>query len=311
MSEVTLAQSIQIFDTLQNRWEVRPNAPQFCCEAAMIGDQLILIGGQDTSTLEITDKVSTLVEDHEDPEGCWSNKYPPLPDRLFRPGTAYHNGILVVAGGFSGADHTLSDSVHVLATRESDGILHLSEREHLHWYTIPGLCLPYAAHCFSVCSTQDHLVLINHYQDQFFISKGVIRCKWADFHRVVSGTIPQLCGSINETTDDLYTQISRPLWAELSDIPLYRSSFVSCGSSVIALGGTDDGHRHLQKIYLLDVSQASPLWNYARMLNSDEILKPNCSAVGLTPTSFLVIGGCSNPNSWRTSMCNKVFLVHM
>ena len=277
----------------------------------MIDDQIILIGGQDTSTWEITNKVSTLIEDNEDSECCWSNKYPPLPDKLFRPGTTYHNGVLVVAGGFSGTNHALSISVHVLATRESHGVLHQSEREHLQWYTIPGLRLPFAAHCFSVCSTLDHLVLINHYRDRFFISKGAICCKWADFHRVVSGTIPQLGGSISETIDDLYTQISRPLWAELSDIPLYRSSFVPCGSSIIALGGTDDGRGHLQEIYTLDASQASPSWNYVRMLNADEILKPNCSAVGLSPTSFLVIGGCSNPNSWRTSMCNEVFLVHM
>ena len=104
------AQIVQVYNIDTGMWSTLPPAPQYCSEATAINNNLVLIGGLESSTNKNTNKVSTwLVEEEK-----WTQTIPPMSTRRVRPGVLLLKNFLFVFGGLGEDKETLLDSVEVL-----------------------------------------------------------------------------------------------------------------------------------------------------------------------------------------------------
>ena len=113
--EVRKDQIAQIYNIDTGKWSTLPPAPQYWSEAIAINNNLVLIGGVESSTGKITNMVSTwLVEEEK-----WTQTIPPMSTRRFRPGVLRLKNYLFVFGGQGEDDMTALDTFEVLNIEEN------------------------------------------------------------------------------------------------------------------------------------------------------------------------------------------------
>ena len=106
---------VQVYNIDTGKWSTLPPAPQYCSEAIAINNNLVLIGGRESSTGKITNMVSTwLVEEEK-----WTQTIPPMSTRRFRPGVLLLKNYFFVFSGQGEDDKTLLDSFEVLNIEEN------------------------------------------------------------------------------------------------------------------------------------------------------------------------------------------------
>ena len=109
------SQIVQVYNIDTGKWSTLPPAPQYCSEAIAINNNLVLIGGYESSTDKTTNMVSIwLVEEEK-----WTQTIPPMSTRRFRPGVLLLKNYLFVFGGIGEDGKTLLDSFEVLNIEEN------------------------------------------------------------------------------------------------------------------------------------------------------------------------------------------------
>ena len=109
------SQIVQVYNIDTGKWSTFPPAPQYWSEAIAINNNLVLIGGRESSTGKITNMVSTwLVEEER-----WTQTIPPMSTRRLRPGVLLLKNYLFVFCGLGEDDKTLLDSFEVLNIEEN------------------------------------------------------------------------------------------------------------------------------------------------------------------------------------------------
>ena len=71
------ARVVQVYDLDKATWTKLPPAPQYNSEAAAINNQLVLIGGRDATSHNITNMASTCTEQD------WEQDLPAMPTKRF------------------------------------------------------------------------------------------------------------------------------------------------------------------------------------------------------------------------------------
>ena len=113
--DVQSSQIVQVYNIDTRKWSTLPPAPQYCSEAIVINNNLVLIGGYDASTGKTTNIVSTwLVEEEK-----WTQTIPPMSTRRFRPGVLLLKNYLFVFSGKGEDNKTLLDSFDMLNIEEN------------------------------------------------------------------------------------------------------------------------------------------------------------------------------------------------
>ena len=113
--DVESAKIVQVYNINTGKWHTLPPAPQYYSEAIAISNNLVLIGGKESSTDKTTNMVSTwLVEEEK-----WAQTIPPLSTRRVRPGVLLLKNYLFVFGGRGEVDKTLLNSFEVLNVEEN------------------------------------------------------------------------------------------------------------------------------------------------------------------------------------------------
>ena len=110
------AQIVQVYNIDTGKWSTLPPAPQYNSEAIAINNNnLVLIGGRESSTGKITNMVSTwLVEEEK-----WTQTIPSMSTRRFRPGVLLLKNYLFVFGGRGEDGETALNSFEVLNIEEN------------------------------------------------------------------------------------------------------------------------------------------------------------------------------------------------
>ena len=86
---------VQVYNIDTGKWSTLPPAPQYHSEPIAINNNLVLIGGGESSTDEFANIVSTwLVEEEK-----WTQTIPPMSMRRYRPGILLLKNYLFVFGG--------------------------------------------------------------------------------------------------------------------------------------------------------------------------------------------------------------------
>ena len=205
--DVSSAQIVQVYNIDTGKWSTLPPAPQHDSEAIAINNNLVLIGGYESSTGKITNMVSTwLVEEEK-----WTQTIPPVSTRRFRPGVLVLKNCLFVFGGLGEDDETLFDSFEVLNVEENQ------------WSSGHGL-LPQPMYRFKLGVFGDAVILTSAWINP-------------NAHTTKSWEIPV------RVLEDSVTNSSSQLiqWTPIADTPYYWPSLLTNSKQPVLVGGDREG----------------------------------------------------------------------
>ena len=198
---------VQVYNIDTGKWSTLPPAPQYWSEAIAINNNLVLIGGVESSTRKTTNMVSTwLVEEEK-----WTQTIPPMSTRRFRPGVLLLKKYLFVFGGRGEDDKTLLNSFEVLNVEENQ------------WSRGRGL-LPQPLFSLKLGVFGDAVILIGSMSS----ANTCITKSWEIPVRVME--------------DSVTNSSSQPIqWIPIADTPSYSSSLLTNSKQPVLVGGHRGG----------------------------------------------------------------------
>ena len=209
------AMVVQVYNLDTGKWSTLPPAPQYWSEAIAINNNLVLIGGLESSTDKTTNMVSTwLVEEEK-----WTQTIPPMSTRRSRPGVLLLKNFLFVFGGLGEDVVSLLDSFEVLNVEENQ------------WSSGRGQ-LPQPLSNLK----------IGVFGDAAILTSAMIS---ATTRTTKSWKIP-----IRVLEDSVTNSSSQPTqWTPIADIPYYSPSLLTNSKQPVLVGGHRGG-QPTKDIYL-------------------------------------------------------------
>ena len=209
------AKIVQVYNIDTGKWSTLPPAPQSWGEAIAINNNLVLIGGKESSTRKTTNMVSTwLVEEEK-----WTQTIPPMSTRRLRPGALLLKNYLFVFGGQGEGDETLLDSFEVLNVEENQ------------WSSGHGL-LPQPLYCLKLGVFGDAVILTSAWTST---TKSTTK----------SWKIP-----VRVLEDSVTNSSSQPIqWTPIANIPYKQPSLLTNSKQPVLVGGHREG-QPTKDIYL-------------------------------------------------------------
>ena len=111
-------ENVQVYNIDTGKWCTLRPAPQYWAEAISIGNNLVLIGGRESSNEKASNMVSTWLED----EGRWSQTIPPMSTKRIRPGVLQLKKFVFVFGGRGEEGEDILDSFELLDIEKNQWI---------------------------------------------------------------------------------------------------------------------------------------------------------------------------------------------
>ena len=209
------AMVVQVYNIDTGKCSTLPPAPQYWSEAIAIGNNLVLIGGLESSTDKTTNMVSTWLAEEEK----WTQTIPPMSTRRSRPGVLLLKNFLFVFGGLGEDVVTLLDSFEVLNVEENQ------------WSSGRGQ-LPQPLSNLK----------IGVFGDAAILTSAMIS---ATTRTTKSWKIP-----IRVLEDSVTNSSSQPIqWTPIADIPYYSPSLLTNSKQPVLVGGHRGG-QPTKDIYL-------------------------------------------------------------
>ena len=237
---------------------------------------LVLIGAREASSRTVTNMVITWTGK------MWAITIPALPTKRMRPSVMTYGTYVIVAGGVAEDDQTLLSSMDVLDTTTWQ------------WRTPANLQLNQ-----SMCGMQMTVCATHIYVTSAHITYDSNTGKSTSSNSVWKMPVSTLV-DVLEKEDR-----SSHLWMMAAPTPFCRPALLQHTAHLLAVGGRDDSYNPTSDIAMYDPQ--SNKW-----LTVGKLLKPRvkCTVISLSRSSFMVCGGCSDPQNPR-SMLNSVELVYM
>ncbi len=104
-------ETVLVYTPDQDSWDVLPPPPVRYFTIATLRGRLLVVGGEDKSTREITNTIVTLDES----SGQWVRSLPPMPKAICVPAVVEYQNNLIVIGGID-SNHTRIGDVNILNT---------------------------------------------------------------------------------------------------------------------------------------------------------------------------------------------------
>ena len=268
---------IQAYDLDKATWTQLPPTLHYGCAATAIENQLVIIGGHETSSRAITNMVSSWTGD------SWEQNLPALPTKRSRPSVMTYGTYVIVAGGLAEDDRTLLSSLDVLdtATRQ--------------WQTPATLQLPQPLYAMQMTVCTSHI----------YVAGALITKDAAEFSATSSKSVWQLPVStfVKALEDKDHTPLE---WVETASTPLYHPALLQHTAHPLAIGGCDKPKQPTPNIAMYD--SHSNEWSTVGQLLEPRI---RCTVVGLSRDTFMVCGGCTEAYNAYSTLLKTVELVHM
>ena len=277
-SNIALAQIVQTYNIDRATWTQLPPAPQYRCEAAAIDNELVLIAGCETSSLTITNMVSSWTG-----QG-WEQNIPALPTKRSRPGVMTYEKYVIVAGGRAKDNQTILSSIDVLDTTTRQ------------WQTPANLQLPRPLFSMQITVCATHM----------YVATASFACDATANTITSSNGVWQL--PVSTLVKVLKNEDRSPVhWVEsIAPTPLYHSSLLQHTAHPLAIGGCDDSDKPTPNIAVYDPH--SNKWSTVGQLLEPRV---RCAVVSLGRNTFMVCGGCSDFCDPLSTLLNTVERVHM
>ena len=205
---------VQVYNIDTRKWSTLPPAPQYLSEAIAINNNLVFIGGKESSTRKSTNMVSTwLVEEER-----WTQTIPPMSTRRFRPGVLLLKNYLFVFGGRGEDEKTPLGSFEVLDIKKNQ------------WSSGRGL-LPQPLYNLKL---------------GVFGEVVVVTGAWIS---ATTRTSKSWKFPVHVLEDSVTKSSSQPIqWTPIANAPQYSSSLLTNSKQPVLVGGVKEG-QPTQDIY--------------------------------------------------------------
>ena len=242
------------------RWtKIGVDAPQYYCGSAVINEELVLIGGLNSTN----DRCTKFLSSYDTKTERWIQKLPPLPTPRSSAAAVVCDDYLVVVGG----QNEDGEAVNVVQ------VLHIPMAS---WETAAGLPIRVAGQSVTICGTTVFLV---------GGSDGSVCLR-----SVFAASIENIISSCRRFAVFAGVDRAGKVWKQLSDSPYPLMVAVANRNQLLALGGTEETNAAenvpAQIIWMYE--QGKNIWTPIQNMPSPHHL---CSTVVLSDSTMLVIGG--------------------
>ena len=198
------AETVCTYTPGQDVWTALPPPAVYNFTIATLKDQLVLVGGTDKSTREVSDKI--IVWDRQSQK--WVYQYPPMTTARANPAAVgYDEDYLIVAGGSNSKGNNILEYKRI----PDVNILDTTSRK---WVTAESLP---STDYYSSVLIEDTLYLVG------YNTRVVLRAH-----------VPTL---ISQATSATRTS-SQSVWESLPNTPFYRSSPIAVDNVLVTVGGS-------------------------------------------------------------------------
>ena len=274
--DVESALLVQAYDINTGTWSTLPPSPVCYSESAVINGRLTLIGGQDTSTGNITNEVWSWHEDEKE----WRKTIPPMPTERLLPGVVQSGNVVAVVGGIASDGKTFLDTVDILNAAT------------LQWTTSHSLKLPIPVWAMKTATCDGHV----------YIACGK-DCHNYPIKRIFKFPLSILDQAV--TKQQVQDNPPQCQWTEVEETPSNSSGLLPTSHRPLVVGGRDSSHNSSSIISVFDssVNKWSNVGHCSVACYIPCLLSVSCSA-------FLVFGGCTDPKVAKQSSLNTCELYY-
>ena len=260
--DVKHSQLVQVYDTITAKWTTLPPSPIYDSESTLVNGQLTLIGGRDASTGEITNSTITWDEGKKQ----WIPKVPPMLTERYCPCIIHCNNLILVAGGKASDNKTLLDSVDIFNMDTSQ------------WTTSSSFKLPLP------------MVEMRHSISSryLYITSGMDSATTAN-REAYKLPVDEVVNAV--------TKEQEVKWIEVQYTPNWSSGLVADSDHPIVVGGNNESDKPTS-----DVSIYDPITD--KWSNVGQCVRPHLVScvIAVSSSSFVVIGGCTDPKYPQASL---------
>ena len=235
---------VYTYDIHSNHWETLPPPGHAFGVLQIIDGKLSVIGGWDTHAHEVTNKVSTFINNN------WTQQYPNMLKSRIRPGVATYSDYVIVAGGMRDIN-TFYDDIELLYYKQSP-----------HWIRT-NINLPEPM-CFISLTIADDLLYIAGYQ-----TSDIKRS-----NKAYKITADKITSSVTQPP----TSSQTVHWTTIPSTPHYLTAIIPNSCPPVIIGGRD-----LQCVPTADVAMLKQSWSKVASLSSPRlgvaVVPINCDSI--------------------------------
>ena len=231
------------YDISSNHWDKLPPPGHTIGVLQIIDGKLSVIGGEDTNTGEVTNKVSTFINN------SWTQHYPNMSKPRLRPGVAIYSDYVIVAGGARDIN-TYYDDIELLYYKQSP-----------HWIRT-NINLPEPMYYISLTISDDLLYIAG-----YTISHG-------NSNKAYKISVDKITSSVAQSS----TSSQTVQWTTIPSTPHYKTAIIPGSCPPVIIGGDD-----LQGVSIADVAMLKQSWSKVASLSSPRIavavVPINCESI--------------------------------
>ena len=231
------------YDISSNHWDKLPPPGHTIGVLQIIDGKLSVIGGMDTNTYEVTNKVSTFINN------SWTQHYPNMSKPRFRPGVAIYSDYVIVAGGRRSIN-TCYDDIELLYYKQSP-----------HWVRT-NINLPEPMAVISLTISNDLLYIAGYVTSDGRSNKA---------YKI---SVDKITSSVAQSSASSQTV----QWTTIPSTPHYRPDIIPNSCPPVIIGGDD-----LQGVPTADVAMLKQSWSKVATLSSPRLVVAvvpiNCESI--------------------------------
>ena len=258
-------QTVLVYDPKQDSYDTLPPYTYKYFSMAVINNQLVLVGGRDVQTGEVTNQLGVWNEQSK----RWTHPLPPMTTACSSPSVATHNKWLVVMGGYG--DKNYLSRVEILDTDSTQ------------WYHAASLPQPLSYLLPAIIGNMYYL--LGGYTEGGASKKVFSVC----LDDLISQAVYQSASASAPPTPSP--------WQSLPDTPLKHSTALAFNGVLLAVGGM--GYSRTAAIYHYQPSSRS--WVKAGELPAGRC---ECTCTVLPSGDLYVAGGASSGTEQRVDIAS-------
>ena len=258
------------YNISSNHWDRLSPPGHAFGELEIIDGKLSVIGGLDINTDQVTNMVSTFINN------SWTQHYPPMSTSRLKPGVASHFDYIIVAGGLRDINtETVNDDIELLYYKQST-----------HWIRT-NINLPEPMYYISLTISNNILYIVG-----YNTSSG-------NSNEAYQIAVDKITSSVTQPPTIYSSQSIQ--WTAIPSTPDYYTAIVPNWCPPVIIGGCD-----AQYVPTADVALLKEPWSKVASLSSPRL---GVAVVPLNCESILVIGGSTGGKTEEEDRAHSIATV--
>ena len=272
---------VYVYDVNANQWDQLPPSGHFKGIPHIIGGKLVIIGGRQSTSKKMTNKVSTFDEDSQ----TWTSYYPDLLSVRSKAGVVSHLEHVIVAGG---ARPTAEDNDIPVA---QDDIEIFNWIENSHWRKV-STKLPVPMWGFTPTISDDHLLIVCYGGADMKHYQGAYKMPVAD---------------ITASIDRQHNSNTPTKWTKLTADDHFETALVPSSSPPVVVGGQDTTGT-IPTAYIKMYDNSNKSWKKIGSLTS---ARTSAAVAAVYNNAIIIVGGCAKAGSMANAKSSSITVVEM